>query len=224
MPLIKLENINKTFYLDHVKIEAVKNISLKIESGEFLSIVGPSGSGKTTLLNIIGCLSTPSSGKYFLDGKDVSSATDSEMAKIRNKKIGFVFQSFNLLGKTTALHNVELPLVYGDIPLQQREEAAFKVLQEVGLKNRIKHFPTQLSGGEQQRVAIARALVTEPSLILADEPSGNLDTKSGEQILNILKEMNNQGKTVIIVTHNEKIAKKTKRIIYLSDGEIVQIK
>jgi len=221
MSLIRLNHIKKTFYLDLVEVVAIKKISLSINGGELVSIVGHSGSGKTTLLHVIGCLSTPTEGEYFLDGVNVSHLNDTALSRIRNQKIGFVFQSFNLLSKTSALHNVELPLIYANVPAKERRERAYEALEEVGLKHRVDHFSTQLSGGEQQRVAIARALVSRPSIILADEPTGNLDSKSGEQILEILKEMNDKGKTVIIVTHNESIAEKTNRIIHLKDGEVV---
>ncbi|MFC2140588.1 ABC transporter ATP-binding protein [Candidatus Auribacterota bacterium] len=220
MSLIELKNVQKDFYLDGVKITALKNISFKVDAGEFLAIVGPSGSGKTTLLHIIGCLSSPTKGKYFLDNVDVSCMKDSELAQVRNKKVGFVFQSFNLLSKTKALHNVALPLAYGNVAYQEREQKALTVLDDVGLSLRINHFPTQLSGGEQQRVAIARALVTDPAILLADEPTGNLDSKTGDQIMEILREMNRKGKTVIVVTHNESVAKQTNRMIHLKDAEV----
>lgn len=221
MSLIRVRNIQKIFTLDHVLVEAITSMSLDIEKGEFVSIIGPSGSGKTTLLHILGCLSRPTKGEYFFDGIDVTSLSDAGLASIRSKRIGFIFQSFNLLSSTSALANVSLPLIYNNVDIHQRRSKAEDMLSTLGLGHRFKHYPNQLSGGEQQRVAIARALVCDPDIILADEPTGNLDTKNGMQIMDILKDLHKKGKTVIIVTHNDKIAKLTDRIVSVEDGKII---
>lgn len=221
MSLIRVRNIQKIFTLDHVLVEAITSMSLDIEKGEFVSIIGPSGSGKTTLLHILGCLSRPTKGEYFFDGIDVTSLSDAGLASIRSKRIGFIFQSFNLLSSTSALANVSLPLIYNNVEIHQRRSKAEDMLSTLGLGHRFKHYPNQLSGGEQQRVAIARALVCDPDIILADEPTGNLDTKNGMQIMDILKDLHKKGKTVIIVTHNDKIAKLTDRIVSVEDGKII---
>jgi len=217
--MIKLENIAKVYCMGEVDVYALKGVSLTIKAGEMVSIVGASGSGKSTLLHIIGCLDRPSSGSYFLDGVDVSRLSDNKLAEMRNKKFGFVFQDFNLLSRATALSNVELPLIYGGGG--QKHQKALEALERVGLKERAKHRPTELSGGEQQRVAIARALVNDPPLILADEPTGNLDSVSTKEIISIFRSLNKDGITVIMVTHEADIAAQTQRVIRLRDGEIV---
>lgn len=220
--LIEINGVNKLYKVsDTVSFHALKNINLKIKKGEFAAIVGPSGSGKSTFMNIIGLLDKPSSGIYKLDGEDVSKFPEEKLAQLRNKKLGFVFQSFNLLQRTTSLQNVALPLIYAGITKREREEKARELLEGVGLQDKIRSFPNQLSGGEQQRVAVARALVTNPDIILADEPTGNLDSKSGEEIISILENLNKKGKTVLLITHSREIAKKADRIISLRDGEIV---
>lgn len=220
MQLLKLDNISKTYQMGGVSVHALKNINLQINVGELTAIIGPSGSGKSTLMHIIGCLDRPSKGEYFFDKKPVSQLTDEELAKIRNQKIGFIFQTFNLLPRTSALANVELPLVYGRISFKKRRQTAIKKLKEVGLGDRLSHWSNQLSGGQQQRVAIARALVNSPQLILADEPTGNLDSKSGREIMEILKKLNKQSHTIIVVTHDQEIAQHCPRIINLKDGQI----
>jgi putative ABC transport system ATP-binding protein len=216
--MIKLENITKVYRMGEVDVYALNGVSLTIKAGEMVSIVGASGSGKSTLLHIIGCLDRPTSGNYFLDKVDVSRLNDDRLAEMRNKKFGFVFQEFNLLSRATALANVELPLIYGG-GVQKHQKAA-EALERVGLGGRAKHKPTELSGGEQQRVAIARALVNDPPLILADEPTGNLDSASTKEIISIFRQLNKDGITVIIVTHEADIATKTQRVIRLRDGEI----
>lgn len=222
MAIIKVENLVKVYKFGEIELTVLDNISVTIEKGEFVCIMGPSGSGKSTFMNIIGCLDTPTSGKYYLDGVDVSTLTPEELAEVRNKKIGFVFQQFNLLPRATALENVELPLIYAGVPTNERRERAEESLRRVGLGERINHYPRQLSGGQQQRVAIARALVNNPSIILADEPTGNLDSKSSMEIMEILKKLNEeQGLTTIIVTHEPDIASFGKRQIKFLDGKIV---
>ena len=218
--IIQTTNLKRFFQVGSEKVEALKGIDLSVEKGEFLSIMGPSGSGKTTLMNIIGCLDTPSDGEYFLNTKLVNNLDDDELANIRNKEIGFVFQSFHLLGKNSALNNVLLPMKYAGI---KEDEAIFRakdVLEKVGLTDRINHSPSELSGGQQQRVAIARALVNKPSIIFADEPTGNLDSQTGTDVMNLFKELNNQGQTIILITHEEDIAMQSKRIINIKDGLI----
>jgi putative ABC transport system ATP-binding protein len=217
--MIKLENIAKVYRMGEVEVYALKGVSLTIKPGEMVSIVGASGSGKSTLLHILGCLDRPSSGQYILDGVDVSRLNDDKLAEMRNKKFGFVFQDFNLLSRATALANVELPLIYGGGG--QKHQKALEALERVGLRERAKHKPTELSGGEQQRVAIARALVNSPSIIFADEPTGNLDSVSTKEIVSIFRKLNKDGITIIMVTHEADIAAQTKRIIRLRDGEIV---
>ncbi|CAG0940547.1 sulfonate transport system ATP-binding protein [Anaerolineae bacterium] len=219
--VIEIENITKTYHMGEVLVNALNGVSLQIGRGEMVAITGPSGSGKSTLMNIIGCLDTPTTGTYILDGVDVSKLTDDQQAGIRNKKIGFVFQTFNLLARTTALDNVELPMVYAGAP--DRRERARAALERVGLKDRVHHRPNELSGGQQQRVAIARALVNDPSIILADEPTGNLDTKSGAEILNLFRTFNHEhGMTVVVVTHDQNIAAQAQRIIRIRDGVVVE--
>jgi putative ABC transport system ATP-binding protein len=204
-----------------VDITVLSDVSLKVQPGELIAIMGPSGSGKSTIMNMLGCLDRPTSGSYRFEGREISSMTDDELASIRNVKIGFVFQTFNLLPRFSALKNVEVPLIYSGVPARLRKERAMPLLQQVGLSDRMDHKPTELSGGQQQRVAIARALVNHPPLLLADEPTGNLDSRSGEEILKILIGLNQQGVTVIIVTHDQTVAARCKRIISVKDGQII---
>ncbi|HEX9974706.1 MAG TPA: ABC transporter ATP-binding protein [bacterium] len=218
--LIELEEIMKIYQVGTEKVGALQGISLKIEENEYLAIMGPSGSGKSTLMNILGCLDTPTSGKYKFSSELVSDMDDDQLAEIRNREIGFVFQTFNLLPRATALHNVELPLIYNGTPSSKRKKIASDALERVGLGDRMNHRPNELSGGQRQRVAIARALVNNPKIILADEPTGNLDTRTGEEIMEILEHLHEQGNTIILVTHEEYIAEHTNRIIRLRDGKI----
>lgn len=218
--LIEIRNIIKLYIMGTEELYALKGVNVNIKKNEYVAIMGPSGSGKSTLMNILGCLDTPSSGEYFLNGKNVSEMDDDELAEIRNREIGFVFQTFNLLARSDALHNVELPLIYRGLPRAERIEKAEEALYNVGLEDRMKHKPNELSGGQRQRVAIARALVNDPSIILADEPTGNLDSKTGEEIMALLEELNQKGNTIIIVTHEEEIAQHAHRIIKIRDGMI----
>ena len=221
MSLIELKNITKSYPLDGLNLKILKGISLQIDTGEFVAIMGPSGSGKSTLMNILGCLDKPSSGHYILDGKNVEKLSSDELAEIRNQKIGFVFQGFNLLSRTSALENVELPMVYANVPAEERQARAVKALKQVGLEKRMYHQPNQLSGGQQQRVAIARAVVNEAPIIFADEPTGNLDTKMSVEIMELFTKLNKDlGRTIILVTHEEDIALYADRIIKIVDGEI----
>ncbi len=220
-PLIKLVKVTKTYPMGEVDVKALHGIDLEIKKGEFAAIIGPSGSGKSTLMHIIGLLDQPTSGKVFLQGKNVSELSEEERAVLRNKHLGFVFQSFNLLTRTSALDNVALPLIYSGANKSARIKRGKEVLGEVGLSDRLEHTSAQLSGGEQQRVAIARALVNNPSLVLADEPTGNLDSKSGKEIMNLLHDLNKRGNTIILVTHELDIAKGAKRIVEIIDGKIV---
>ncbi len=219
-PLIKITQIKRDFILGNEIVYVLKGIDLEINKGEYVALMGPSGSGKSTLMNLLGCLDTPTSGNYILNGKDVSKMHDSELAEIRNKEIGFVFQTFNLLPRTTALDNVALPMIYAGYSKSERKERATTVLHQVNLGDRMDHQPNQLSGGQRQRVAIARALVNSPSIILADEPTGNLDSKTSEEIMKLLEEIHKNGNTIILVTHEEEIAAHAKRIIRLRDGMI----
>lgn len=217
--MIDLEHIFKIYELGDNKVFALDDVSLHVDKHEFLSIIGPSGSGKSTLMNMLGCLDVPTSGKYILDGEDVSKKSDDELAYIRNNKIGFVFQGFNLIQKLTAIENVELPLIYLDVPAKERRERAKKALESVGLGERIHHNPTELSGGQQQRVAIARALITNPPIILADEPTGNLDSKAGKEVMQIFKDLHEKGNTIILITHDSDVAKQASRVVRIQDGK-----
>ncbi len=222
MALIALKNIYKIYNVGGEEVRALDGIDLSIKANEYLAIMGPSGSGKSTLMNMIGCLDTPSSGFYQFEGEMVQEMNDDQLASIRNRKIGFVFQTFNLLPKATAQHNVEIPLIYGNIRKVERIKMAAKALEDVGLADRMHHKPNELSGGQRQRVAIARALVNNPSIILADEPTGNLDSKSGHEIMGILDQLHEDGNTIILVTHEDDIAQRAHRIIRLFDGKIIE--
>jgi putative ABC transport system ATP-binding protein len=219
--LLQLKNVSKIYKMDGLQVKALDNVSLSIQKGDFLAIQGPSGSGKSTLMHLMGCLDTPTKGEVIFDGEDISELNEAELAKIRNQKVGFVFQTFNLLPRTSALANVELPLIYTSLNNRTQERTrATKILKMVGLKKRTDHFPSQLSGGEQQRVAIARALVNKPAIIFADEPTGNLDSKSGKEIMAIFQRLNQAGNTIVIVTHDSQIAHYAKKIIRIKDGRI----
>ncbi|MBK7132407.1 MAG: ABC transporter ATP-binding protein [Bacteroidales bacterium] len=220
--VIEIQNIVKNYQIGSVIVQALRSVSVNIERNEYVAIMGPSGSGKSTLMNLLGCLDTPSSGSYILNGTDVSKMEDDYLAEIRNKEIGFIFQTFNLLPRYTALENVTLPLIYAGVPKLDREAVAIKTLEQVGLADRMTHKPNELSGGQRQRVAIARALVNNPSIILADEPTGNLDSKTSIDIMGLLDAIHKKGNTVIVVTHEEDIARHAARIIRLFDGEIAQ--
>jgi putative ABC transport system ATP-binding protein len=218
--LIEMHELTRVYQLGPQEIYALRGVNLTIDPGEYVAIMGPSGSGKSTLMNIIGCLDTPSAGRYLLDGIAVETMDDDELAAVRNKKIGFVFQTFNLLARTTALQNVELPLIYAKIARAERREMAEEALIAVGLKERMSHQPNELSGGQRQRVAIARALVNRPSLLLADEPTGNLDSQTGREILDLFRDLSTRGNSIIMVTHEDDVAREAKRIVHIRDGRI----
>jgi putative ABC transport system ATP-binding protein len=221
-PLIELIDIKKTYFLDEVPVEVLRGISLEIKEGEYISIMGPSGSGKSTLMHIIGCLDTPTSGIYNFEGVPVHTLDEDKLAEIRKRKVGFVFQNFNLLPRFTAVENVELPMIYAKVPPAERRARAIKLLERLGIGHRINHKPTELSGGERQRVAIARALANDPKIILADEPTGNLDSVSATEILNIFDELHKDGRTIVVVTHDFEVAKRAQKIIRIRDGLIVK--
>ncbi len=221
MALIELKDLTKIYRMGDNEVRALDGVTLTIEEHEYVAIIGPSGSGKSTMMNMIGCLDAPDSGEYFLDGVNILNCRDSKLATIRNKKIGFIFQGFNLLPRLTAIENVELPLIYQGLGMSERHQRAKIALEAVGLGERIKHRPTELSGGQQQRVAIARALATEPSLILADEPTGNLDSRSGQDVLKLLDELHAAGNTIVLITHDSDVAARARRQVAFSDGRIV---
>jgi putative ABC transport system ATP-binding protein len=216
--MIDLRNITKIYDMGTIQVEVLKGITLHVKEGDFISIMGPSGSGKSTLMNMIGCLDIPTTGEYYLDGKEISTYNEKQLSKIRNEKIGFIFQKFNLLPKLTAYENVELPLIYRGIDSRARKEKALEVLERVGLTDRITHNPTELSGGQQQRVAIARALAGDPPVLLADEPTGNLDSKSGSDVINLIKQLSKEGKTIVLITHDSEIAEAAHKTVVIRDG------
>jgi putative ABC transport system ATP-binding protein len=220
MALIRLDQISRRYQMGGEMIHALREVSLHLERGEYVAIMGPSGSGKSTLMNLIGCLDTPTSGTYELNGTDVSDMDDNQLAEVRNREIGFVFQTFNLLARSSAFHNVELPLIYAGIPSAERRQLALEAVANVGLTDRMLHRPNELSGGQRQRVAIARALVNKPSILLADEPTGNLDSRTGEEIMALFAELSRKGNTIILVTHEEDIARHARRILRIRDGLI----
>lgn len=220
MSLLDLKNISKRYLIGSVEVNALRSIDLKIEKGEYVALMGPSGSGKSTLMNIIGCLDTPSGGEYFLNGKEVSKMSEDELAEVRNREIGFIFQTFNLVPRSNALDNVALPLVYAGYKREERIRKAKESLNDVGLGDRMTHKPNELSGGQRQRVAVARALVNNPSIILADEPTGNLDSKTSEEIMALFDQIHKRGNTIIVVTHEEEIARHALRIVRIKDGQV----
>jgi putative ABC transport system ATP-binding protein len=220
MPIIETQDLWKTYVMGSEEIHALSGVDLSIERGEYVAIMGPSGSGKSTLMNLIGCLDTPTKGSYLLNGKQVSQMNDNELARIRNEEIGFVFQTFNLLPRASALHNVELPLVYAGVPSKERQERAREALRKVELENRMDHKPNELSGGQRQRVAIARALVNNPSILLADEPTGNLDTKTGVEIMSLFERLHDAGNTLVLVTHEADVAAHAYRVVHIRDGRV----
>ena len=220
MPIIETQDLWKTYIMGAEEIHALRGVSISIEAGDYVAIMGPSGSGKSTLMNLIGCLDTPSKGSYLLNGKEVAQMNDNELARIRNEEIGFVFQTFNLLPRASALHNVELPLVYAGVPAKERQERAREALRKVELQERMTHKPNELSGGQRQRVAIARALVNNPSILLADEPTGNLDSKTGVEIMALFERLHASGNTIVLVTHEADIAAHAHRAIHLRDGQV----
>jgi putative ABC transport system ATP-binding protein len=220
MSRIEVRDLTKTYEMGSEKIYALREITLSLDVDEYVAVMGPSGSGKSTLMNILGCLDRPTEGSYLLEGREVAKLADDELAHVRSHQIGFVFQTFNLLPRADAYHNVELPLIYAGLPASERKERTLKALAEVGLDDRMRHKPAELSGGQRQRVAIARALVNSPSILLADEPTGNLDTKTGEEIMNLFERLDGKGRTLVIVTHEEEIARRPRRIIRLRDGRV----
>ena len=224
MNIIELQKVTKIYKLDEVEVVGVKDVDLKIKKGEFVCIMGPSGSGKSTLLHLIGCLDKPTYGKVFIDGIDVSKMSEDELAEIRKNKIGFVFQFFNLYPTLNALENIELPMIIAEKDKEYRRKRAIELLKIVGMEKFKDHFPSELSGGQRQKIAIARALANDPPIILADEPTGNLDSKSGKEVMEIFKKLNEEGKTIVVVTHNKEVAKYAERIIYLKDGKIINEK
>jgi putative ABC transport system ATP-binding protein len=220
-PVIDLQRIVKTYAIGEIEVQALRGVSLSVERGDFVAIMVASGSGKTTLMNIIGCLDVPTRGRYWLDGVDVRLLDESDLTRVRSRKIGFVFQSFNLIPRTSALANTELPLVYAGLAPRERRTRALAALERVGMGDRIRHVPSELSGGQQQRVAVARALVTDPALILADEPTGNLDSAASRDVLDVFRELNDEGRTVVVITHDDEVAENARRIVLLRDGQII---
>jgi len=220
--ILNMKNICKSYYMGDEELEVLHDVNLVVHAGEFLSILGPSGSGKSTIMNIIGCLDIPSTGEYLLSGTDIDDLDESELAAVRNKEIGFVFQSFQLLPRLSALKNVELPLIYSNVPVSERKKRAKEMLEKVGLSDKMNNLPNQLSGGQQQRVAIARALVTEPTILLADEPTGALDQKTGSQVMELFEKLNSDGRTIIMITHDQNIAKHATRVVNILDGYLTE--